>query len=297
MDYKVASIGKVIRLVAFVTLIKISLNGSCFNRKGSDDTSSGSASEKSSYEEESTSSQGEKALIGENGTPSKTSYGAKSTNFQKEKTLSDDGGLVEVRMGGAWKVEVRMHPPGSPCTVEQFFKRGDPNDFVKLVRKIRRIADKYGLNKWGFYLSAMFSDSCFTISSNYTSSDEGPKNTSIRLDINSPAEPAQEYSRYVKEGENYKEDGKIRRQVIESQYCVSFYSNTPPNRLVIPKKNSLTIYHYAEEGTEETIRDFYYHIRMLLNSKFSDQWNRFGVHTGSRHAQTVSHFHFRLEGR
>ena len=80
---------------------------------------------------------------------------------------------------------------------------------------------------------------------------------------------------------------------------MSFYSNRPPNRLVIPKEHFLTLYHFAKEATDEIIKDLFYHIRSLVHSKCSGQWQGFAVHTGSvgsNPPQTVPHVHFRLEG-
>ncbi|MEL7062369.1 MAG: hypothetical protein AAFP00_01430, partial [Bacteroidota bacterium] len=220
-------------------------------------------------------------------TPSNPSQRTPSPHFQKEEELSRDGVVVEVRVKGQPKVEVHIYPPGSPpLTMEQFFKTGAPNDFVKWVRKIHMIADKYRLNKWGFRLSAKLSDHCFTISSDWVASDTVSESVPITLDMSSLTEPAPQYKNYVTQGTHYSVSDKADRQVMATSRSVSFYSNSKPNRLVIPKKNYLTLYHFSREATEEEINDLFLHVREQLNSKEANQWSKLGVHTGSKHAQT-----------
>ena len=210
------------------------------------------------------------------------------------KVFADEGGTVCQVKNSAHKVEIRINPPGLPDTgLAERFNQASGSQRLKLVRKIHKIADKFQLNKWGFYLNGGSEGRFFVMHSDYLASDS--KNASIKLDSQSLPEPASEYKPYVEQGDQYQGDDQPERDVAESPMSVSFWSLSGRSRLIIPKKNYLTIYHFSRDASDTEVHDLCEHIEHELKKTGANKYRNLAVHTGSVHAQTVKHFHFRLE--
>lgn len=208
--------------------------------------------------------------------------------------FTDEAGRVCHYKKSSHKVEIRIYPAlNGSSKIKDSFSQSEDRQKVKLVRKIHQIAEKYHLNKWGFYLNGNPDGLYFVLHSNVVSSDL--RNASIRLDAQSSSDPAPEYKSYVEQGERYRGPDEQQRDVTESQQSVSFWSLSGRSRLIIPKKNYLTIFHFSRDAGDDEIIDLWTLIGSELQRAGNNAFKNLAVHTGSLHAQSVKHFHFRLE--
>ncbi|MGH7249844.1 MAG: hypothetical protein ACREGC_02620, partial [Minisyncoccia bacterium] len=169
-----------------------------------------------------------------------TNADSADTNCKKLAEFSDESGDVfDCSAQPGKKVRLRIHVPENlQPNIVAFFDVGEKKECVGLTRKVHKLADKYELNKWGFNFSGERLGKYFEMSSDYIASDNPPK--SVAYDMSSSSKPSP-FQPYVEQLEKYKKPNKYALPVKSNQHAVSFFSRSKA-RLVIPKKNHLTLY-------------------------------------------------------
>lgn len=167
----------------------------------------------------------------------------------------------------------------------------DDADFVSFTRKLAQLADHFKLNKGGFSFSGGRGDDHFVLSADLSAN---VNNERITLDMASLLQPAPEFKEYIEKGVAYSGPNANDVQVRATKRSTSFYSLSK-NRLIVPNKNYLTIYHFARDASDDEIIDFWNHIAREAINQNPDVKGPLALHTGSKYGQTVPHVHFRLE--
>src|SRR5580704_18337082 len=93
-------------------------------------------------------------------------------NCTKDEQFSDDlsGDVLKCQSPG-YKIALRLYVPNAEeSTVANFLQNGTNQELIAFTRKIKGLADKYKLNKWGFYFFAKREGDYFAMESNLQSS-------------------------------------------------------------------------------------------------------------------------------